>query len=463
MKTFFRIPWLFGRIEPIDLLKISIWLSVTITIVALLLSCGKDGSMGPQGIDGRPGIDGSTMLSGRGEPSDSAGQIGDFYIDLQHARLYGPKTSGGWIESYVDLKGTTGTQGPQGETGPQGIPGSQILSGSSQPNMSQGRVGDYYLNSNTGQLYGPKSTSSWGNAISLKGDKGDRGEKGEKGDTGASGADGSLILSGKGAPSKAIGKDGDYYLDKATVDFYGPKIDGKWGDPASLKGEKGDPGTDGSRILVGLKDPTQNIGNVGDFYLNRTTGDFFGPKSESGWNPNTPISLKGPKGDPGTANVVSSGWIPYNWLENPITNPQSRYVMHYTIPDETLRQVTTDGQLETFLNNGGVLLLYHKFELTSDGNHGYTVMQYPCIRASVQYTWEMSWASWQSVPPKNTLLIRSENILGHNIEFIFVDPMYNSFRYVLIPAGFQATALARGKVLKNLSYKEATEMFNLNL
>jgi hypothetical protein len=53
------------------------------------------------------------------------------------------------------------------------------------------------------------------------------------------------ILSGVGAPSNAIGIDGDFYIDVKNSNIYGPKMKKKWPKPVSLKGSDGTDGTDG--------------------------------------------------------------------------------------------------------------------------------------------------------------------------------------------------------------------------
>jgi hypothetical protein len=54
------------------------------------------------------------------------------------------------------------------------------------------------------------------------------------------------ILSGFGAPSNAIGIDGDFYIDTKNLNIYGPKMKKKWPKAVSLKGSAGSDGTDGS-------------------------------------------------------------------------------------------------------------------------------------------------------------------------------------------------------------------------
>ena len=111
--------------------------------------------------------------------------------------------------------------------------GSQILSGNDVPTTSLGSVGDYYLNKTTMELYGPKTTEGWGNAISLKGAQG---EKGKDGSNGNNGKDGATILSGITAPTTSQGKIGDWYIDTQNKHLYGPKTESGWGTGISLIG-----------------------------------------------------------------------------------------------------------------------------------------------------------------------------------------------------------------------------------
>lgn len=50
-------------------------------------------------------------------------------------------------------------------------------------------------------------------------------------------ASGSLI-SGSGAPTSGTGSDGNFYIDTAAGQLYGPKTSGTWGSPISLGGEQ---------------------------------------------------------------------------------------------------------------------------------------------------------------------------------------------------------------------------------
>jgi hypothetical protein len=75
-------------------------------------------------------------------------------------------------------------QGPQGDTGPQGIQGIQgidgndgidgksILNGVVNP-TTEGDDGDFYINTITNEIFGPKEAGTWGSGTSLIGPQGD--------------------------------------------------------------------------------------------------------------------------------------------------------------------------------------------------------------------------------------------------------------------------------------------------
>lgn len=63
----------------------------------------------------------------------------------------------------------------EGVAGVDGTDGTSIRSGVSDPQLSDGNVGDFYINSTTTTLFGPKTELGWGVGTSLKGDQGDNG------------------------------------------------------------------------------------------------------------------------------------------------------------------------------------------------------------------------------------------------------------------------------------------------
>ncbi len=166
-------------------------------------------------------------------------------------------------------------------------------------------------------------------------EKGETGPQGEQGLQGIPGKDGAVIHQGDGAPANTLGKTGDMYLDVSNSMLYGPKNTNDWGIPLDLrgdKGEKGDPGNTGatgaagSKILSGIINPTSGTGAIGDYYLNRNTGDLFGPKTAIGWG--TAINLKG------TANVVSSPILDITW-----TLAVPNYSYTYDVPTPYLNAI----------------------------------------------------------------------------------------------------------------------------
>lgn len=121
--------------------------------------------------------------------------------------------------------GPEGEQGPEGPVGPAGDNGSMIYSGQGVPDSDIGTESDYYLDTTSGELYGPKDSDGWGNPIIIL-----AGEDGE---------DGSQIHAGTGSPNSSDGSIGDFYLDKVNYNMYGPKTNQGWGTPINLKGADG--------------------------------------------------------------------------------------------------------------------------------------------------------------------------------------------------------------------------------
>lgn len=54
------------------------------------------------------------------------------------------------------------------------------------------------------------------------------------GTSGPQGPRGNSLLSGNGAPTLSIGIVGDHYIDKTTQELYGPKTESSWGSPVDL-------------------------------------------------------------------------------------------------------------------------------------------------------------------------------------------------------------------------------------
>jgi hypothetical protein len=139
---------------------------------------GPNGLQGPQGIQG---LTGSQGLQGFTGPTGPAGPQGPT----------GPQGIQG-IQGLPGPSGATGPAGPQGPVGPQGAigpagatgatgatgstgtRGATILTGSIVPDVGQGIAGDYYFNTSTKMIYGPKTTV-WPAGVDLTGAQGPAG------------------------------------------------------------------------------------------------------------------------------------------------------------------------------------------------------------------------------------------------------------------------------------------------
>lgn len=129
--------------------------------------------------------------------------------------------------------------------------------------------------------------SNWTINLAGGGPKGDTG-------TGTPGADGATWYNSIGAPASDLGKDNDYCLNVTTSDIY-QKSGGAW---SSIGNIKGTAGAAGSKWYTGTGAPGAGVGANGDFYLNKTTGDYSS-KSAGAWT--VEGNLIGPPGTGGGA------------------------------------------------------------------------------------------------------------------------------------------------------------------
>ncbi|HGK2134298.1 G5 domain family [Streptococcus pneumoniae] len=241
------------------------------------------------GATGQAGRDGKDVLNGKVNPQPNQGKNGDKYINTETGDVY-VKNNGNWdkegnIKGPKGDKGADGAKGEKGDQGERGLTGAQgakgadgavgrdgrdgkdVLNGKANPEAHQGKDGDKYVNTETGDVF-VKNNGNWdkeGNIKGPKGDKGADGAKGEKGDrgerglTGAQGAkgadgaagrdgrdgrDGKDVLNGKVNPEANQGKDGDKYVNTETGDVF-VKNNGNWDKEGNIKGSKGDKGERG--------------------------------------------------------------------------------------------------------------------------------------------------------------------------------------------------------------------------
>ena len=121
-----------------------------------------------------------------------------------------------------------------------------------------------------------------GGADGAVGPQGATGPAGAQGPSGTNGADGAEGPTGPAGEQGAKGDDGEA----------GPTGPTGATGPAGPQGPEGAPGVDGRSVLNGLIDPTNSIGNNGDFYINTVALTLWGPKAAGAW-PSTGIDLGG--------------------------------------------------------------------------------------------------------------------------------------------------------------------------
>jgi len=176
------------------------------SFVSLVGPAGAPGEAGPAGQNG------SILRYGVGSPStNTTGNNGDFFIDQESSRLFGPRQGGVWPANSISLVGPTGAQG------------STILTGSGAPAANVGNPGDCYYDPAGGRFWGTKTEAGWpATSVNLKGVPGDRGTS---------------ILTGDGPPDAAVGSIGDAYVDVTNGLLFSAKTESGWPQsPKSLLG-----------------------------------------------------------------------------------------------------------------------------------------------------------------------------------------------------------------------------------
>lgn len=198
--------------------------------------------------------------------------------------------------------------GPSGINGLNGVDGRTIINGTAPPTPGDGVDGDFWIDTVNFNIWGPKALGTWTLLVSLVG---------PAGPTGPAGTPGSVWHFGSGVPAGALGVDGDYYLDTVNGDVYFKSL-GAWGfidnltGPMGATGAAGPAGADGSTILNGTVAPTGGDGADGDFWIDTVANQIYGPKTLGAWGAGT--SIVGPTGATGAAgtdgNTIVSGVLP---------------------------------------------------------------------------------------------------------------------------------------------------------
>lgn len=196
-----------------------------------------------------------------------------------------------------------------------------------------------------------------------------------------------VIWNGSGDPNSVsdFGNYGDFYIDVATWQIYGPKSSTGWGigvnmiggtgttgatgpqgpigpqGPAGPKGDTGATGTgatgatgpagaNGASILMGSGDPSSSLGNTGDIYLDESNGNLWGPKDATlYWGSSAVGNITGPAP---TLTKVLYGQL--NTTNNSKVVALPNAVDHYLNTDSDYRQLTGIWLTPPYGENNGI-------------------------------------------------------------------------------------------------------------
>ncbi len=162
-----------------------------------------------------------------------------------------------------------------------GVQLNQWRYGATAPAAALGNIGDFYLNTATGDVHYKSAASTWTLTGNIKGPQGNVGATGATGPAGAMGATGATGPAGVAGPQGPAGATG-------ATGAAGPA------GPTGATGAAGPAGTNGTAVLNGNTNPTAGTGVNGDFYINTATNTLYGPKANGTWPAG--VSLVGPAG-----------------------------------------------------------------------------------------------------------------------------------------------------------------------
>ncbi|MBB6131326.1 collagen-like protein [Mucilaginibacter lappiensis] len=233
---------------------------------------GPAGAPGAQGIQGQKGDKGDQGDKGVQGIKGDNGPVGPIGIQ-------GPKGDKGdkGDQGAQGVQGLKGPQGPQGNPGVDGaiiVAGAQVLHGAVDP-TTEGVDDDFYINTTTNVIWGPKSAGVWPVAgVSIIGPQGPQGLQGPQGDTGTQGPQGIQGTKGDKGDTGTTGDPGAAGPkgDKGDQGSSGPT--GAAG-PKGDKGDQGDPGPAGAAGAIGPAGQGLPIGGTAGQVLSKTdNGDY---------------------------------------------------------------------------------------------------------------------------------------------------------------------------------------------
>jgi hypothetical protein len=161
---------------------------------------GATGPTGPAGPQGPVGPAGPQGPQGQTGPAGATGPAGPQGVQ-------GPQGPQGETGP-AGPQGPAGPIGPTGATGPTGPSGRTVLNGAGAPSAGTGADGDFYIDTTTALIYGPKASGAWPAGVSLIGPAGATGATGPAGPTGAAGPQGPAGATGATGPQGPTGPAG---------------------------------------------------------------------------------------------------------------------------------------------------------------------------------------------------------------------------------------------------------------
>lgn len=189
-------------------------------------------------------------------------KTGDIYINLSTSELFNFDQ-----DQWVAIASLKGDKGDKGDKDDQGERGSLWFAGQDEPLVTEEyQEQDLYLNTATNQVF-VFDNGSWKETTNIQG------EIGPKGDT-------PIIKVGQVTEGKAnVTAITDEAANTTTFDFVIPK---------GNKGDQGDAGFDGTRIIVNTVNPTEKNAEDNVVWLNSETGELFesvlGSNASYRWN-----------------------------------------------------------------------------------------------------------------------------------------------------------------------------------
>lgn len=181
----------------------------TAAVLDFTIPQGAKGDTGATGAKGDKGDKGDTGATGATGSAGSAATVSVGTTTTGSAGSSATVSNSGTSSAAVlDFTIPRGDTGATGSVGPAGADGKTLLSGSGAPSSGTGNNGDFYIDTSTSTIYGPKTSGSWGSGTSLIGPS-------VSAPTGAM-----LQFGGSTAPAGYLLCDGSSYSTTTYADLY---------------------------------------------------------------------------------------------------------------------------------------------------------------------------------------------------------------------------------------------------